>query len=190
MQKSIFIFLFFILGTTLSFSQSGIQFYGGISNAKNKSALITPEGTSHPGYHFGADARLNEGKMYFVIGGQYHSIDFLAQRDKSFFSVDEKMNWLKVRVGLGYTFFELSDKFAIRGKTLISFNFLSSYPTDVPTAPYNTYNSGSVGAVLGLGIDFYNFTLDAEFENGFFKTVTMVDGTEINFFTLSLGYKI
>mgnify|MGYP000680694231 CR=1 FL=1 len=189
MQKLIYTLLFLSFTFLLS-SQSGIKFYGGISNAKNKNSLITPEGTSHPGFHIGADARLMNGKMYFVVGGQFHSIEFLSTSEKTYFSVENKMNWTKLRAGLGYTLFQINSKFTIRGKTLASFNFLNSYPNDLASAPFQNYNSGTVGAVLGLGMDLFNFTLDVEFENGFFKTVTMVDGTEINFLTLSLGYKI
>lgn len=182
----LFIFFSFCFSAN---GQSGLQFYGGISNATNKDALITPTDRSHAGYHFGADARLIDGKMYFVLGGQYHKIEFLAQEEKSYFSVDNSMNWLKFRVGLGYQLFKVTDKVFVRAKTLLSFNIISSIPDDV-TAPYTNYNDGTVGAVLCIGADFFNFTLDAEFENGFFKAVNMVDGTEFNFFTLSLGYKI
>lgn len=156
----------------------------------NKNKLITPEGTSHPGYHIGADARLNEGKMYFIVGGQYHNVAFDAQTENTYFSVDNSMNYIKIRVGLGYEVITFNEHFCIRGKTLFSINLLSSYPNDLPGAPYSNYNSATVGATLGLGLDFYNISLDFELDNGFFKAVNQVDGTEVNFFTISLGYTI
>lgn len=169
--------------------QSGIQFYTGITNATNKDKLITPEGLSHPGWHVGADARLIDGKMFFVLGGQYHQVEFIAQDEKSYYSVENSMTWLKLRAGLGYQLFKLNNSMVLRAKTLVSFNFISGVPTDTP-APYTNYNSGTVGGVIGFGLDLFNFTIDAEIENGFFKAVNMVSGTEVNFFTLSLGYKI
>jgi len=186
----LFATLFLISFSSLLFAQSGLQFYAGISNATNNDLAITPEGQSHPGYHFGADARLVDGKMYFILGGQYHKTEFLAQSEKEYFSVDESLSWLKLRVGLGFQFAQFGKKTFLRGKSLISFNFISSVPENVFDAPYRMYNSGTVGGVLGLGMDIYNFTIDAEYEKGFFKAVHMVDGTEYNFITFSLGYKI
>lgn len=186
--KSIFLFSFLILAGLLS-AQSGLQFYGGLSSANNNDLLITPDGHSHSGFHLGADARLVDGKMYFILGGQYHKISFLSSPEKSYFSVDEGFNWMKLRVGLGFNLFQITDNINFRAKSLISFNFISQVPTDI-AAPYSNYNGGTVGGVLGIGFDIYNFTIDAEYEKGFFKAVNMVDGTEFNFFTFSLGYKI
>lgn len=168
--------------------QAGLQVYAGISNAKSKDALLTPDGTSHPGYHFGLDARLNSGNMYFVVGGQYHSIEFLADTDKSYFSVDNKMNWLKLRFGLGYNIYNFNEKVAIRAKTLGAINVISSHPGAVIDGPYEIFNSGTAAAILGVGTDFHNITFDIEYELGFFNAVNMVPSTSINFFTISLGF--
>jgi len=188
-SKLTFTVLFFCYAS-IAFAQSGLQFYGGISNASNNDMAITPEGQSHPGYHFGADARLVDGNMYFILGGQFHKVEFLSQTEKDYFSVEDNFNWMKLRVGLGYQFVRFTDKIILRGKSLISFNFMSKVPDSVTDAPYLNYNSGTVGGVLGIGMDIYNFTIDAEYEKGFFKAVNMVSGTEFNFITFSLGYKI
>lgn len=187
--KNILPLILFSYMSFTSTGQTGIQFYGGISNATNKDIQITPEGQSHAGYHIGADARLLEGNMYFVLGGQYHNIEFVAKEDKNYFSVANKMKWLKMRVGLGFQVFKLSDAVIFRAKSLVSFNFITDIPTDI-VAPYTNYNSGTLGGVLGIGIDAFNITFDVEYEKGFFKAVNLVSGTEVNFFTMSLGYKI
>ena len=181
------IFLFLLMASSL-YGQSGLNVYAGLSNATNRDATITPEGTSLPGFMIGADARLMADRMYFMVGGQYHQINFLAQEEKSFFSVEEKMVWLKLRVGLGYNLANINDKVIIRAKTLGSFNLISSHP-DIPTAPYSEreYNSGTLGAVFGLGIDILCFTFDIEYERGFFNAINMVPGTEFDFVTLSVG---
>ena len=85
-----------------SFAQAGLQVYSGISLATNSNEAITPNGTAHKGYHLGADARLNSGNMYFIIGGQFHAIEYIGVSDGSFFSVNENMNWGKLRAGLGF----------------------------------------------------------------------------------------
>lgn len=181
--------LMFTVG--LSFSQAGLQFYGGLSNAVNDNELVTPIGQSHSGWHFGADARLNEGKMYFVVGLQYHKIDFLADRDTlSGSNLSETYNWTKFRVGLGYTVVQFNEKIALRGHSLLSFNLISGVPTENTIATYTNYNSGVAGVNLGLGFDIYNFTIDLSYEIGFFNVVNRVDDTSFDFTTISIGYKI
>jgi len=169
--------------------QAGIHIYAGISNATNKDALVTPEGTTHPGFLIGADARLNSGNMYFLVGGQYHSLDYLAQTEKSYLSIDEKMAWLKLRIGLGFNLFNFSEKIAIRAKALGGINVISSYPSTLD-APYRDdgYNTGTAGATLGLGIDVYNITLDVEYEKGIFNAVNKVKGTEFDFLMMTMGF--
>lgn len=193
MKNNIFLPLLIIvsfISTNITYSQDGIQIYGGISEAKNKSVLVTPEGKSHTGWHIGADARLNEGKMYFIAGLQYHVIDFIAQEDKSYFSSDESYSWTKIRVGLGYNVVNFNDNIFLRGHTLGTFNLISGVPNESPNTMITNYNSGTAGVNLGLGFDIYNFTIDASYELGFFKLVNMMPETEMDFLTFSIGYKI
>lgn len=182
------IFLALLVASSL-YGQSGLNVYAGLSNASSRDALITPEGTSLPGFMIGADARLNADDMYFMVGGQYHQIDFLAQEERSFFSVDEKMVWFKLRVGLGYNLAHIGENVTLRAKTLGSLNFISSSP-ELAAAPYSgtPYNSGTAGGVLALGIDVFSFTFDIEYERGFFNAVNMVDGTEYDFLTAAVGF--
>jgi hypothetical protein len=188
-MKTIAHILLLLLVTAVVSAQSGLNIYAGISNATSRDALITPEGTSHPGYVLGADARLNADDMYFMLGGQYHQIDFLAQDEKSFFSVDEKMTWLKIRVGLGYNLVHIGNKITIRAKTLGSLNLISSTP-ELDSAPYSgtPYNSGTAGGVLGLGVDVFGLTMEVEYERGFFNAVNQVEGTQYDFLIVTLGY--
>jgi len=188
-MKTLLKALILVLVTTTIYGQSGLNVYAGLANATNKDALVTPEGRSHPGFMIGCDARLNADNMYFVVGGQYHKINFLAQSDKSYFSVDEKMTWVKLRVGLGYNIAHFTDKIILRAKTLGTINLISSYP-ELAEAPYSgiDYNSSTAGAVLGLGIDVYSITLDVEYEKGFFNAVNKIKGTEFDFLNITLGF--
>ncbi len=180
-------FFFFIL--TKSYTQAGLQVYTGVSQAINNSVSITPNGTTHQGYHLGADARLNSGNMYFVIGGQFHTIEFLAVSDGSFFSVTEKMNWGKLRAGLGFNVINfIEEKIALRAKVLGSINSFLKIP-EVSSAPFQNYNSGTASAVVGVGCDLLAFTLDIEYEKGFFNAVNMVQGTQFDFWTVSVGVR-
>ena len=112
----------------------------------------------------------------------------MAREDAEFFSVDEKMNWAKIRFGLGYTIVNFSDKVALRAKTLLSINLIGT-PDDADSSPYETYNAGTAGAHLGLGVDFFAFTFDIEYEKGFFTAVNMVDNTGFDFLIAAVGVK-
>lgn len=185
---NVVIVLILTIGTVCG--QAGLQFYAGTSVAKNRDISITPDGQSHKGFHFGLDARLNEGKMFFGGGMEYSSINFVANKDKSYFSVDHPMNWFKIRVGLGYKLIDISDKINIRAKTYGAINMITKYPEDMIDVPYSQYNSGTAAAVFGLGVDIYMLTLDFEYERGFFNSVHLVKGTEIDFYKLSLGFRL
>jgi len=188
-MKNIYLSFLLSLLVSFSFGQAGLQVYTGISQAKNKSKLITPDGGSHKGYHLGADARLNSGNMYFVVGGQYHVIEYLGSKPGGFFSVDNKMSWAKLRVGLGFNIVNFDGtKIALRAKALGALDLISKRP-ELADAPYQNYNSGTAGAVIGLGFDLYLFTFDVEYEKGFFNAVNMVKGTEFDFFTISVGVR-
>lgn len=170
--------------------QSGLKIYTGLSKASNKDKLITPSGLSHKGNILGLDAHLNSGNMYFVLGGQMARINFLASNDSKFLSVDNKMTWLKLRVGLGYNIVNFSETMAITAKTLGSINVISTYPNQLTAAPYQNYNASTAGVIAGLGFTAYNIYLDLEYEKGFFNAVNMVEGTQYDFLNFTLGFKI
>ena len=189
-MKKVILFLFCALAAIeVAQAQSGLNVYTGLSSATNKSEIITPEGFAHNGYHIGADARLIEGNMYFVVGGQYHVLNYISSADSPYISFDSKMKWLKLRIGLGYNLITINSNIAITAKTLGTINVISSFPSDLAGAPYDNYNTGTAGAVLGLGLDIYSFTLNVEYEKGFFNAVNMVPGTEFDFLTLSIGFR-
>lgn len=172
-------------------SQTGLQFYGGLTKATNNNALITPEGSSQNGWHIGADARLNEGKMYFLVGLQYHKINLIPSSVDTFAVSDSpKYGWTKLRVGLGYKVINFSEHIFLRGHTLASFNLTNGVPSDAGPNIFTNYNSGIAGANLGLGFDIYNFTITASYEIGFFNLGNMLEGSEMDFLTISAGYKI
>ena len=178
-----------ILSFSTTYAQAGIEIYGGLSKASNNNTLITADGSSHNGWHIGADARLNEGKMYFLVGLQYHKIDLLPSSDILMPIETFQYSWTKVRVGLGYKVINFNDNIYLRGHTLASFNLVNGVTNDAGLGVFTDYNSGTAGANLGLGFDIYNFTITASYEIGFFNLGNMLDGSEMNFLTLSAGFK-
>jgi len=175
------IFLLSFAGTS-TFAQ-GINAYFGTSSMTNGLAAITPDGTSHPGFVLGADVRLNEGDMYFLLGLQYHKNTLQAQSGFELFPSGETINFLKFRVGLGYDVIHLSDLITIRGKTLGSIDMISGVPdTFTPL-----YNDGVAGVVLGLGTDISIFTFDIDYELGLFNGINKVADSKISFITFVVG---
>jgi len=181
--KIIFISILIVnLLPTSSYAQ-GFHGYFGSSSMTNGLTSITPEGQSHPGFVLGADARLNEGDMYFVLGLQYHKNKLAAQSDFELFPSGESINFVKFRVGLGYDVIHISKLMTIRGKTLASIDMISGVPANFTPA----YNDGVAGIVLGLGTDVSVFTFDIEYELGLFNGINKVDGSKISFINFVVG---
>ena len=116
-------------------------------------------------------------------------INFLARPGGNYFSVEDKMSWLKIRFGLGYNVININEKIALRAKSLLAIDLISSHPDDLPDAPYSTYNSGTAGAVVGIGMDIFAFTIDIEYEKGFFNAVNMVKDTQFDFLCFNVGVR-
>lgn len=173
-----------------AFSQAGLQVYTGLSIASNGAEEVTPEGTAHYGYIIGADARLNSGGMYFIIGMQYENVSLLAQESASFFSNEGSVQMLKGRGGLGFNIFSISENIRVTGKLLGSLDYVYTYPASLITmrAPYNKLNDAVLGAVGNLGFEVYNFTLEFEYEYGLINTYFKQKESKFNYMAVKLGY--
>lgn len=172
-----------LFGLSSNMNAQGFHAYFGTSSMTNGLATITPEGQSHPGFMFGADARLNEGDMYFVLGLQYHRNTLNAQSDFEFFPSGDNINFVKFRVGLGYDVLHLSELITIRGKTLGSLDMISGIPANYSP----TYNDGVAGIVLGLGTDISFLTFDIDYELGLFNGINKVPGSKIDTINFMVG---
>lgn len=168
-------------------AQPGAHIYIGISNAINKSADITPENQSHPGFHLGVDGRLNEGNMYFLLGAQYHQNSHLPKDEFSARGHEFLLHWVKIRVGLGYNLLNIGPQIKIRAKTLFCFDLL--YPQlEVAKFGQYEYNGGTASGVVGLGLDVFFFTIDAEYHHSFLNAIKDVKGTGFDFWALNFGF--
>lgn len=161
----------------------GINVYFGTSSAVNGLDSFAPDGHSQSGYMFGADGRLNEGKMYFDIGIQFHKLSYATSEDFKLFPDGDQFNIFKLRVGLGYDLFNITDLIKIRGKTLGSIDMIGGIPE---TSAY-TWNDGAAGVVLGLGFDVSMITFDVELEKGLFNAINKVPDSKYDFVTFAVG---
>jgi len=189
-MKNILTAIILLSTSPMLFSQAGIQFAGGLTQSTNRDLMVTPQEMSHNGYFIGADAVLNEGKMYLILGGQFTSLSFLPQSENTYFGHDHKMNWIKLRTGLGFELLKISKSVALHSKVLGSVNILSRYPENILDAPYSEFNSGTAGLVFSIGLDIGNLGVMMEYERGFFNAVNDKKGTEFDFLAWGLTFRI
>lgn len=190
MNKNILILLFALLfSVEVSYSQdAGVRAYAGVTSSKNRVLAITPNGTSHTGYHFGADGRLNSGGMFFIVGLRYTSIDLLATAKADFFKNATKHTIFTPRFGFGWHLIEFGEGLSIRGKILGHFDFHGGYDEALLTVPYEEIVDATAGATLGLGLQLKFITVDVEYEYGFINVFREEKETKADALSLSLGF--
>ena len=185
--KQQLIFIFLLVGT-IGFGQ-GMVIHAGGTSMKNGLKSITPEGTTHTGYHIGADGRLGDDGFYFLIGLQYHKLDFIATEGFSFSPTDPNLSILKGKGGFAFKLFQLNDQIVTRFRVLGTVDYLLNLPTleaenQVGGVEFNDAVAGLGG---GLEVDIYFLTLNFEYNHGFFKSVKETPDSSLNFLTCSLG---
>ncbi len=184
---SVIVISIFILGSIQG--QPGMRLYAGISGGNNESAVINPDGMNI-GWHIGGDFRLNEGGMFFILGGRYTSIDFTTNED--LFSGDvPKLGLINTRLGLGYKLFKISNNIVIRGKTLASIDYIYNTPISktnekVGFEEFRRINS-TAGGLVGLGISIGSITFDLEYAIGIFNLISENKETKPSFISASAG---
>lgn len=182
----LFISLFIIHN---SYSQNaGLRAYAGITSVANRVAAITPEGTSHKGYHFGADGRLNSGGMFFVVGVRLTTVDLIASADSGYFSNESQHVIFGGRVGLGWHLIRLNNGFSIRGKALAQLDSNVKHDDTLLSAPYDSLVDAAAGALVGLGLEFKGITIDVEYEYGLVNVYSQQKDTKADALSISAGF--
>jgi len=178
----------FLFSSTLIGAQSpGLVVQAGLSTAYAKDGNITNKNQGHYGYFIGADARILEGGMYFIIGGQYHATSLTSTSDPEFFKNND---WkiLMTRLGLGFNLVQFSDKLTLRSKLLGSINFNLDAPKDALNIPnYEDLNDSFLGATTGLGVTIGFIDIDLDFQYGFINAYTKQPKSTFDFWTLGVG---
>lgn len=182
-------------------AQAGMRLYGGVSLNMNESAVLMSDGPT-AGYHIGADMRLNEGGMYFVLGGRFTNTGYTS--NESLYRGDNpQLQTVNVRVGLGYTLFSISDKIKLRAKTLGSIDYAFNEPVRRNTAPeavregiseiaegfeeYRGLNS-TASLIAGLGVSVGALTFDVEYGFGLFNQISNNKDTVPSHLSASVGF--
>lgn len=182
-----------IISFLFSFSIAGIgqgmTIHAGASSMKTNLSSLTFENTAHTGYLIGADGRLGDDGFYFMIGLQYHKLNFVPSDSFSFQVDDSNFDILKGKGGLAFRIFQINDHIQTRIRLMGAIDFLLATPDlDATDNPANlVFNEGVAGLIGGLEMDIYFLTLNVEYQKGFFKSVQQTADSSMDFITMSLG---
>jgi hypothetical protein len=178
---------YFVITFNISAQSPGLVIQTGVSTAYAKDGNITFKNQAHYGYFIGADARILEGSMYFIIGGQYHATSLGSTSDPSFFTNNDWKIFMG-RLGLGFDIIKLSDNLALRSKLLGSINFNIESPENALNKQgYDTLNDSFLGATTGVGVTIGFIDIDLDFQYGLINAYTKQPKSTFDFWTLGVG---
>jgi hypothetical protein len=186
----IFIFIVF---STLCINQvcgqsPGLVIQGGVSASYSKDPNITNSGQAHYGWMLGADGRLLDGNIYFIIGGQYHQTNLVSTSLSKIFS-EKDWQILMTRFGLGFNVITFSERLALRSKLLGSINFILDSPEDGLKIPgYTKVNDSYLGITTGVGITIGSIDLDLDYQYGIINAIYQQPKSTFDSLTLMAGF--
>ncbi len=188
-MKYLFMCLFLVLySLDLSSQSPGLVIQAGLTEAYSKDKNVTKSKEGHYGWMFGADARILEGDLYFILGGQYHQTSVKSSGSADFFkSNDWKI--LMGRFGFGFNIIKFADNLAIRSKILGSLNYVMDAPTGgLNIDGYREINDSYLGIVSGLGVTIGSLDIDLDFQYGTINAFRFKPETKFNSWTLMTGF--
>jgi len=185
-QLAIIIFLFSFCIAGIS---QGMTIHAGTSSMKTNLPSLTAENTSHTGYLIGADGRLGDDDFYFMVGLQYHKLDFNSTSDYSFKVADPNFGIIKGKGGCAFEIFKINKQIVTRLRFMGAIDYLLTHPSsDSSENPSDlVFNEAVAGLVGGLEVDIYFLTLNLEYQKGFFNSVEETENSSMDFITASLG---
>jgi hypothetical protein len=172
-----------------NYAQSpGLVIQAGITAAYSKDKNVTKAKEGHYGWMFGADARILEGDLYFILGGQYHQTSVKSSASADFFKNND---WkiLMGRFGFGFNVIKFTDNLAIRSKILGSLNYVMDAPAGgLNVDGYKEINDSYLGVVSGLGVTIGSLDIDLDFQYGAINAYKFKPETTFNSWTLMTGF--
>lgn len=184
-QTILFYFIFLVFATGQA---PGLVIQTGITTSYSKDANITSGKGLHYGWMVGADARILEGDLYFLIGGQYHKTSLKSSTSPDFFKNND-WTLMHGRCGIGFNIFRINEKISFRSKLLGSVNFIMDAPTKALNIPdYELLNDSFLGAVTGLGITIGSIDIDLDFQYGLINSYFKRPKSTFDIWTLMAGF--
>jgi hypothetical protein len=180
---------FFLFQSYTAISQApGIVVQAGLTSMYSKDKTITKDGEMHYGWVVGADARLLDGDLYFIIGGQYINTSLRSSTAPEFFV---KRDWkvMSGRCGIGFNILRLSESMVFRSKLIGCINFLIDAPSDgLGLEGYKNLNDSFLGAGTGLGFTIGSLDLDFEYQYGLINAYNKVPDSKFGSLSLLAGF--
>lgn len=177
------------LCATVASSQAGMRLYGGVSAMTNENSILDPSGPTM-GYHVGGDLRLNDGDMFFLLGGRFTDVAY-SSNDDIYVSSKPSLQMINTRIGLGFKLFHLTRLVTIRAKVLGSIDYVFNTPLvkDNTAAGFEEYRNvnSTASAVAGVGVSIGKLLFDFEYGYGLFNMVSQNKETRPTHFSLSAG---
>jgi len=191
MKKVAFILFALFQFALIGYGQTaGLVLQTGLTASYSKTPNLTAAKQAHYGWMAGADARILDGGLYFMLGAQYHQTQILSTEKPEFFNNDLEM--MKFRLGMGFTLVKLSYKSFIRSKVLGSVNFVLDGPDTKPYFPNSpqpaNLNDSSLGLTTGIGLTLGALDFDLDFEYGVLNLVFKQPKSTFDSFTFMVGF--
>jgi hypothetical protein len=189
MKYLIFFCLIYIAVETSHAQTQGLVVQAGLTSAFSKDKNITRSGEGHYGWMVGGDARILEGGMYFIIGGQYHQTSLISTTKADFFKNDWQI--LMGRAGFGFNVINFSERIVLRSKILGSVNFIIDTTSEgLPVDGYRgkDLNDSFLGATTGVGLTLGSIDIDLEYQYGIMNAIYKKPDTKFGFITLMAGF--
>lgn len=176
------------LNTNIQAQAPGLVVQAGLTTAYAKTSVMTKANQAHYGWMIGADARLLDSDLYFIIGGQYHSTSFFSTSAPNFFGKND----LKVgmgRAGIGFNILRFTERISLRSKIVGSINYVLDAPDNgYGVAGFTDINDAYAGGATGLGLTIGNLDVDLEFQYGFINAVYKQPNSTFDIWTLMAGF--
>ena len=189
MKYILFICLSILLIETAHTQTQGLVIQTGLTSGFSKDNNVTRSGEAHYGWMVGADARILEGGMYFIIGGQYHQTSLISTKKADFFKNDWQI--LMGRGGFGFNVINFSERIVLRSKILGSVNFImdtTSEGLNVDGYRGKDVNDSFLGATTGVGLTLGSFDVDIEYQYGILNAFYKKPDTKFGFITQMAGF--
>ena len=170
------VFLFLFQSYTAISQAPGVVVQAGLTSMYSKDKTITKDGEMHYGWVVGADARLLDGDLYFIIGGHYINTSLRSSSAPEFFV---KRDWkiMSGRCGIGFNIFRLSESMVFRSKLVGCINFLVDAPSDgLGLDGYKKLNDSFLGAGTGIGFTLGSLDFDLEYQHGLINAYNRENG--------------
>jgi hypothetical protein len=188
-KKFLLIFVIVFISIYSSWSQSpGLVVQAGLSSAFSHDKNITPSGKGHYGWVVGADARLLDGGLYFLMGGQYHRLNLVAESTPLPFT-NKDWGIFTGRFGIGFNFWRIHERLALRSKLLCSINFNQDVDISKLMQPYDRINDSFLGIGSGLGLTLGILEFDVDFQYGVLNAYNKQKDTNFNMINLVAGVR-